>query len=411
MSREFLTRVQDKKPYIEVKDVIVARSGMYTYTREEVLARGHKPTRVKDFYTEFRPAGVIAASAGLFDMIPVTKKEHIDVEIGSDNFHDFSSAIIGGPISVVPMPNGLDIGLQGRIVFYTKDAHDYYKAGNRETSADYVSESVLVDNPDEVGYDLRLTKITSVNNVAITAMGRGGKDVRIQDSVFTGHTFDEIGRENMGLLSSILGIGGAGEKKFSAVIKDSLAEMRSATPERQKVIVGEVLERVAGFTPSDMRSALEGVVRDSFLHAEQALADWQKSATLIDGVYARCMDSEKELLAKVTDAGKGEAEAKKGEKEEKAGEKEEKVGEKEEEKGEKDEEKKSRAKDTAALVDERLKALLPDLITEILKKTLGAGGAEGPRGTRAIDSGIGLIGTEESVDYALEGIFGHSSGM
>ena len=36
-------RVVDRKPYIEVKDAIVARSGIYKYTYDEVVARGHTP--------------------------------------------------------------------------------------------------------------------------------------------------------------------------------------------------------------------------------------------------------------------------------------------------------------------------------------------------------------------------------
>lgn len=394
----FESRVIDKKPYIEVKNAIVARSGIYKYTRAEILARGHKPARVKDFYDEFRPPAVIAAAAGLFDMVPVPNREHADEDITPDNFRDNVSAMVGGPIEIVPMANGVDIGLQGRIAFFTKEAYNYYKAGNVETSADYVSESELVDNPEEVGYDLIVKKIISVNNVAITAMGRGGKEVRIMDSVKPGRIFDKVrGRRNMGLLYTLLGIGKESEEpKMSAVVKDSLTALKSAKAEEREGIVEGVLDRIARITDSPERATLEGIVRDAIANPDAVLARWNDSEKLIEGVYARCMDTEAQALAQVTDAKpKSESESKSDDDDDDA-----------------DDEvkKKAKAQDTAlaafdAKIDE-LKAAIPGMIEAGVKKILQPG--EKPKGQRNLDSAPeSLLGADEDVSFALDGAFGN----
>jgi hypothetical protein len=401
-----LGKSKDKKPYLEIKDVIVARSGIYRYTRAEVLARGHKPAVVKDFYEEFRPAAVIARAASLFDMVPVPNKEHVNDDITADNFHDSMSAMITGPITVVPMANNIDIGLKGRIAFYTKEAYEYYQAGNKETSADYESVTALVDNPGEVGYDLILTDIKSVNNVAITSAGRGGKEVRVQDSVSPGRIFDIItGREKMGILTSLLKIGKSGEPKFSAAVKDSLVAMKSADADgRQKLIEG-VMDKVAEFTDTPMRAALQGIVRDSFVHPDDVLAKWAESEKLIDGVYARCVDGDAAIVSQVMDADKAEADKKKKEEDEKK----EKEGGKKEEEDEK-KKKESNSKDTAALVDEKiaeLKGSLSGMIEESVKKALGLDGeGAGGKQARAVDSMPEL--SDGDASFAIEGAFGSS---
>jgi len=396
-----LNRNQDRKPYIEVKDAIVARSGIYVYTRAEVLARGHKPAQVKDYYKEFRPAAVIAEAAPLFNLVPVPNQEHLDEEITADNFHKHTSAMIGGPIEVVPMPDGINIGLKGHIAFFTKDAYDYYQAGNKETSADYISESVLVDNPDEVGYDLLMTKITSVNNVAITARGRGGQDVRIRDSMPSRMFDNALGRKDMGILSW-LGIGKREEIKFSAAVKDSIAAIQAATDAGKRgEIVDGLLTKINSITDTPERSLLVSVVRDSFEHADDVLAKWPETEKVIDGLYARALDAEKVIADRITDGGK------------KPEDKEEKGADEKKSEDKKEDKKEAESKDSAgALFDERfaaLKAEIPGMVSAAVKEALGLeeGKPSGKPVARVADSAVGALGAkDENVDFILDGAFG-----
>ncbi len=370
-------RVKDQKPYIEVKDAIVARSGIYIYTRQEILDRGHKPVQDKAFYREYRPPAVIARAAPLFDLVPVPNQEHTEEDITADNFHDLASGIVGGPISIVPMPDGVEIGLQGRIAFFTREAYNYYLEGNKETSADYTSKSVLVDNPDEVGYDLIMTEIISVNNVAITQRGRGGKDVRVKDSdIPVSAVIDAIlNRRNdtMSILTKLLGLDKPQEKPFSAVVRDSLTRFGTLSAQDREKEVEAVLAQVTQFSDSPLRSSLIGVVRDSYIHADEVLAKWKDSEKIIDGLFARCTDSEDQLAASIQDKDEKPAESE-----------EDEDDEGEDKKKEKKDEKVSDKKDTAALLDEKIAELrdaLPGMIDASVSKILAAaagGRQEGP---------------------------------
>lgn len=296
-------RVSDQRPYIEVKDAIVARSGIYNYTYDEIIARGHTPKVKKAFYKEFRPASVIVRAKDMFDLVPVPNKEHTSEYITPENFHDLVSGMIGGPIEVVALENSQEIALKGRLAFFTKDAYEYYMAGNKETSADYESVTELVDNPEEVGYDLLMTEIRFVNNVAITAHGRGGSKVRVQDAKPKTNIIDKVtGRTSMGIISSFLGIGKS-DKAFSAQVKDAITRVKDSTDET--VIEGElsrIMDSVNVFTDSADKQVLIGAVRDSFSHPKEVLDGWKETAPLIDGLHKRCTDAEAKLLADVQDS-------------------------------------------------------------------------------------------------------------
>ena len=362
-------RTQDRKPYIEVKDAIVARSGIYEYSYDEIVARGHTPKVKKDWYRELRPASVIVASKDLFDLVPVPNKEHTSEYITPENFHTHTSGIVGGPIQVVPLKDSNEIALQGRLAFFTKDAYDYYMAGNRETSADYESVSELVDNPEEVGYDLVMTEIHFVNNVAITAHGRGGSKVRVQDAMPETNIVDKItGGGSMGIFKKFLGLSES-EKPFSAHVKDAVEKARTTDAAGKEAALTGIMGMVDGFTDSPFKQALVSSVRDSFIDPDVVLGAWNKSASLFDGLYARCMDTDTKLIAEVTDAFDKKGADDKGDKKEKEDDDEAKKKKAAESKDSFD------AAITAAVKDsnDRIDAIekkLPDLIAEGVKAAL-----------------------------------------
>lgn len=399
-------RVQDKKPYIEIKDAIVARSGIYWYSKQEILDRGHRPKIDKEWYAEFRPASAIVEAKDMFNLVPVPNKEHTNEYITSENFHDLVSGIVGGPIDVVPMTGTNDIALKGKLAFFTKEAYDYYMAGNKETSADYDSLSELVDNPEKVGYDLIMTKIMSVNNVAITAHGRGGPNVRVQDSIEVPAPCSDssiidktTGRTTMGVFSALFGLDKPKES-FSAHVKDALTGInaRSTDTDVQTALDG-VMALVTPFTDSAEKQVLLGAVRDSFRHPEEVQKEWVKtSAPLLDGLFARCTDAEAAQAASVQDAMKEKDPPAK------------KDGEEEYDNDEKKKAKKAESKDSleavlasvkdssAKLMDEKISALeakLPDLIAEGMKAVIGAGGPG-----RNQDSTV--VTADESIDFIYD---------
>ena len=64
------------KPYIEEKEVILCRSGIQYYTREQLIASGFDLSElpVKDSYAEYRPPAVVVKAKDLFKRLPLTKR-------------------------------------------------------------------------------------------------------------------------------------------------------------------------------------------------------------------------------------------------------------------------------------------------------------------------------------------------
>lgn len=383
------SRIQDAKPYIEIKGAILVRSGIYTYTRQEILKRGHKPTNNKAFYREYRtPASVIEAK-DMFRFLPVVK-EHIPGQINSENFGELTSAMTGDTVEVVTLEGG-DIALKGNIAFFTKDAYDYYMAGNRETSPDYVGRTALVEDPDKMGFDLMLTKFESVNNLAITAHGRGGKSVRVCDSAPQLSINEIIGRKSMGILGIELGFGKL-DKSFSAHVRDSLEKVRGEKDaEKISVEHDSIMACIDGFSASPEKEALISVVKDSFAYADKILSDknsWKKAERLMDGLYTRCTDSEAALAAKINDSMPKEDDETDDKGGKKDGGADDKGGKKA---GEKDSADAviAAAKDSAnALIDEKIDAFrkeLPGLFAASMKDVLGL---TGDVHARSKDSGV-----------------------
>lgn len=178
-SAEFY-RTADHHPAIAIKEAVLARSGEYRYTYEDMIARGHVPAKKKAYYTEYRPKEILMANKDKFRFATVSV-EHTDEQTNPDNFHEEGQVcgVVGDTIRVEHLPDG-EIALVGNIALYTRDAVRYMEMGNKETSADYGSRARISDDPK---YDFKMVALGDVNSVAITSAGRGGPTVRVRDSV------------------------------------------------------------------------------------------------------------------------------------------------------------------------------------------------------------------------------------
>jgi len=389
-------RVQDRKPYIAKKSVIVAKSGIYRYTKAEILARGLHPVEDKEIYLEYRPASVIRKAVfedDLFSLMPVPPGEHIEDEINSDNFPLLGSAMIAGPFSEVSLGN--EFGFKGQIAFFTQPSFNYYEAGNKETSADYNSISEVVDNPKEVGYDILLKEIVSVNNVAITARGRGGHDVRILDKAPNNAIDAILGRKRMGILSGLIG---KPKVKFSTILEPALKQART-TDSADKIpeLIGGVMTHINGFKDSTEKAYIVGAVRDSFMNAEKVLEPdtWKESARILDALFTRCQDSEEADAKKVVDSLDKEKDESKNDDED-AEKKKKETADKES----------GKVKDTAVLIDEafaKIEGKMQTLIDAGIKKALNLGDDGAGKGARAKDS----LDAEIDASFVMEGSFGN----
>lgn len=172
-------RVMDGKPYIAVKEVVLARSGVYKYTYEDMIARGHVPKIKKDYYTEYRPKEIFMKNKDKFAFITASV-EHTEEQTDKYNFHEEGQVcgIVGEQIRTEDLPDG-EVAVVGKLALYTQDAVDYMNRGHKETSADYSSRVIVSPDPK---YDFMMVALGDVNSVAITSAGRGGPLVRVRDS-------------------------------------------------------------------------------------------------------------------------------------------------------------------------------------------------------------------------------------
>jgi hypothetical protein len=301
-------RAQDGSSQLAVKDAIFARSGIYLYSRKEIEAWGIKPKEDKPLYRVYRPAGVLVAAKDKFALVPFCR-EHPAVDVTPDNFHEYASGVTGGPVEAVTLEDG-EIGLRGSVAFFTRDAYDFYMAGNREISVGYVHHLREVRDADRVGYDLIMESIDSVNHACVVPRGRGGAGVRVLDSM-QGAIKNTGGVKMMNGFLAFLGIGKAKDENFklSQVLLDSVAKVHTLDQEGIDREVAGVMAHVNALGDSGAKELLLGAVTDCFKHPVEVIAQKDKVGGKIDELYGKCRAADAEAVQRILDsdgAGDGE---------------------------------------------------------------------------------------------------------
>lgn len=301
---------KDGHPAIMVKGMILARSGIYVYSHAEMIARGAKIDKPKAFYREFRPADVIVRAKDKFAFSVITR-EHTADQTDANNFRMQAAGVVGDHIDVVPLDDG-EIALQAKGAFYTRDAADYFEAGNRETSADYQSVIAPAEHPE---YDFILKDILSVNGVALTAKGRGGQKVRVLDSAI-GHKSGNGGYtmpkpKRSGILGFI-GIGRAKDANFklSTVVMDQL---KGFDPSKIDESVQAVMQHITPLGDREEKDMLISAVTDCFSYPVQVQVKEKEVSETLDTLYSRCIDADDADAKKFAKGKDGDGKDKTGE--------------------------------------------------------------------------------------------------
>ena len=303
---------------IIVKNAILARSGIYMYSYDEMVARGHTPTEKKDFYKEYRPASVLITAKDKFRYATLTK-EH-PYKIDSDNMKDVFEGVVGSNIDVVVLENE-EIALKGEIAFFTKDAVEYYNTGGKETSAQYHSKVIPVYGEE---YDFLLEEIQDVQGLALTLRGRGGASVAVLDSLISAGQQpaekniqgDKIMSSRNSILS-FLGIGRAPQDELSSLVIDSLKDYNDA-PEAEKKARREKVEALVNpLADSPEKKILMDTVKDCFSYPKEVLEKSVEVSKRVKSLYALCTSGDAAALQATFDSIKAETKDEKEEEEEK----------------------------------------------------------------------------------------------
>jgi hypothetical protein len=398
----------DKHPAIMVKPAILARSGIYVYGRDEMLAMGFTVKDDKSFYKVYRPPHTLIEAKDKFCFAVVTK-EHTAFDTSPENFREQADGVVGDSVEVVTLDDG-NIGLKGRIAFYTKDVADYFESGNKETSAQYHMALAPSSDPVKDGYDFVMVGIESVNSLAITSQGRGGGSVRVLDSMAAMNKFIGGNRMKGGFLS-FLGIGKTKDAgfKFSDALFGGISKVRALDASDSAGIekaVGEVMAHVVSLGDSEAKEVLAGAVSDCLKNAEAVLAKRDDVAKKIDALYGKCQDADAEVVKRILDAdGKGKEDKEDPEK------KKEGSGDEKKEEGEsKDALPKDFDAVIGAAIDKAFSKFGESIDAKIdaaMKKALGTETAAKPAAdTRTVHAADSAAGSEDA-SYLVRGVFGN----
>lgn len=400
------TSVKDTaEPFILQKDVILCRSGIQLYHKSEVaslITEDNKPAVEKEWYREYRPAAVVVKAQEKCKSLPVTKEHPIDW-VTSENFPQLAGGVTSNDISIVALKGESEgeIGIQSNLTFFTQELFNYY-LDNKEVSLGYTCKKHFVDNPEEVGYDILLDEIVTVNHVAITRAGRGGSSVSIIDTIVGG--LKQMKSNFFGALIAKKQTDSKesfGTKVYNAVIK--------AKDEKDKEL-NSVFDAINSFKDGEKKDNIIAVVKDAFENKEKLKGNEEEFKKTIDAMYASMCECSVEEMTKMCTSAKDsedkeeDSEDKKEEdSENKEEEKKEEDSEdkKEEEKKEKDSEDKEEGKkeegtkdssplskeDILKLMAENLAPLVKDSVKEVLgiKDSKGYGGMPAGSGESTVD--------------------------
>ena len=385
-------------PFIVQKDVILCRSGIQIYSYNEVkMALGEPPVK-KDFYREYRPASVVVKAQDLCHSLPVTK-EHPDTWVTPDNWSSLAGGVLDKEVSVVALDGESDgeIGIKSNVTFFTRELYDYY-INNKEVSLGYECKKHFVDNASELGYDIILDEITTVNHLAITRAGRGGSSVAIIDSIIGG-----LKPMRTGIFAWLKGKKQEDSSVATSFGQKVLASVKNSKGTTEEEIAGEmksVLDSMYVLKDCETKSTLVNVVKDCFNNREKTLENEEELTKTLDSMWnevhscglaeinnalgkASVKDSEEKEESKGEEKTKDsekEKEKEESKEESKDSEKEESKGEEKTEDSEEKEESKGEEKtdscnkDSSSIKDDILSAIkdsIKPLVADAVKEVLG----------------------------------------
>jgi hypothetical protein len=336
-------------PYFEKKRVVLCRSGRQAYTNTEIAAWGLAPVLDKDVYTVYRPAYALISAAPLMKNLPITR-EHPPEFINGDNWNLYSKGYTGSEVEIVGLGDG-EVGVESTIFFSTSDIYNYYLDGNEEVSLGYRARYSVVENPEEVGYDIILDDIFEVNHLAVTKAGRGGPKVSVIDSLLGG-----LYQMKTGLLFLLKRKGKTqdAQKEFLDTFVSALKEATKLPSDKVQDALAPVIDSVTYLKDGKHKQLLVDMVTDCFNAPKAALENKDALLEVVEKTYKAAVQDSIDDVATVDEDGKGTGTANISD----AGEKdEEKKGEegKKDEEGMKEEEKKEEEKEEEKKGEEGMK--------------------------------------------------------
>ena len=281
------------------RNVIIARSGVYQYRREELPSLNLPDAPYdKEVYSVYRPAIVLTKNKDKFTKLPLTR-EHPSEMVGPNNFKDLAIGWSGDTSDVVMMDGSDEIGIQSTCNLLDESALEYYDNGVRDVSPGYFAKFEWADGKTVDGeeYDIIMSDIDDVNHLAFTQRGRGGQGVAM-DSVTLA---DLAYYSNRMTVDSDL-------PSFRAMIDDIVQYRGEYEDDEIKIGVMELLKIVESMPDCEDKAILTRIIKD-FYNIKNAFGsdDAAKvAADLVAGRYesldSKIMEDSMKLFGKAKDA-------------------------------------------------------------------------------------------------------------
>ena len=167
------------------KDVIIARSGIYEYSRGELAGLGLREIPKVydgiDVFKVYRPASVLMAAHDKFTKLPITR-EHV-AWINPKNYRDHVIGWTGDSSVMIPSDDKNEVVIKSSVNLLDAEGIAAYDSGIREVSPGYSGHFVWKEGTyQDREYQIVMDSVSEVNHLALTVQGRGGPDVKIADS-------------------------------------------------------------------------------------------------------------------------------------------------------------------------------------------------------------------------------------
>ncbi len=303
------------------RNVIIARSGVYQYRREELPSLNLPDAPYdKEVYSVYRPAIVLTKNKDKFTKLPLTK-EHPPTMVGPDNFKELAIGWSGDTAEVVMMREAFyegdqsfptdiketgEIGIQSTCQLLDQEALEYYDNGVRDVSPGYFakfewSEGKTVDGEE---YDIIMSDIDEVNHLAFTQRGRGGQGVAMDSALSLADLVYYSNRITMD--SNVEGVPKIAT--FRQMIDDIVEYRGEYEDDEIKIGVMELLKLCEGMPECENKAILTRIIKD-FYNVKRAFSSDEAAkvaADLVAGRYesldSKIMEDSMKLFGKAKDA-------------------------------------------------------------------------------------------------------------
>ena len=271
-----------------VKNVAIAKSGIYKYTKDELPNLGvaatppcYEGVRVFNVY---RPSTVLERAAHMFVKLPLTL-EHPNEMVSPTNFKRYVVGYTGDSASTSMSKEGKEVLVKSSLVIADAQAMRAYYSSVREVSPGYTADFAWEDGvaPSGEKYQIVMKEITSVNHLALVRHGRGGSAAAILD-----HQGEGYMARKSGLIYAVRKMLGVRDnaKPFVEQVKELIKDRATITDEDIVKRVDLLKDSICDLPDSADKQKLDRFVEDMARIKEESDDAASKIGEIVSGLYA-----------------------------------------------------------------------------------------------------------------------------